>query len=345
MLYKSSVLKYFIFLLSLATLMVGCEKEEYKIPDPVSQLSNDVIKRSFGPNVVGLPIEFAYAMALPKEQGKLVSAQVEASIPGASGTFLEHRSFSTGTSGQDVPAVVASPSTNDAKATRVSFTVDTNAATLRYYYVVPEEARGSSVSFTFSVTSSDGKTATYKMGPYTVSKMDIKRNIAVSNNNLAYISIEDMAAYNATDAAAKANKIDLVYLYRTTPAAFTHALVSPAADQQYRPGITLPAGVNRSTKVQKTFNLIDWNLVRSLPFLPNQPVTYTSSTASGSYIEDKDFQEVKLSDAPNFATGLKAEAGTWVETADGKYRAFIFVNTINNNAGGSAVISILRYAL
>jgi hypothetical protein len=167
------------------------------------------------------------------------------------------------------------------------------------------------------------------MGPYNISKMDIKRNIRVSNNNdSSYISIEDMAVYNRNTVAANAGKIDLVYLYRATPASFMHALVSPAADAQYLPGITLPAGVNRSTKMRKVFNLQDYNLAR---------------INVGIFVDDKDFQEIVLSDAPNYALGLRAEAGTWVETADGKYRAYIFLNSVNAN--GSATISMLRYAL
>jgi len=307
---------------------VGCQKKDYAIPDPVSALSNDCIKRTLGPNIVSLPIDFAYAMAIPKSKGKLVSAQVEASIAGATGTFLQNNSYYTNSSGVDVPVPVGTPSVNKDNLTTVTFNVDTNAATLRYTYIVPEEARGKTVSFTFSATSSDGATVNYKMGPYTISKMDIKRTMTVSNGNLAYISIADMAVYNSTDAAANAAKIDLVYLYRATPSAFTHALVSPAADAQYLPGVTLPAGVNRSTKIRKVFNLQDYNLAR---------------INVGIFIDDKDFQEINFADSPNYAIGLKAEAGTWVETADGKYRAYIFLNSINSN--GSAVISMLRYPL
>jgi hypothetical protein len=331
--------KSYLMLLLTVLLSVGaCKEKEYSIPDPVSDLSNDALKRTLGPNIVSLPIEFAYAMALPKSKGKLVSAQVEASIPGATGTYLEHNSYHTASSGQDIPVRIGTASVNEGNRTKVTFNVDTNAATLRYFYIIPEEARGKTVSFTFSATSSDGKTVSYNLGPYNISKMDIVRNLAVSNNNAAYISIENRAVYNSTNAAANAGKIDLVYLYRATPAAITHALVSPGADTQYLRGVTLPAGVNRSTKMMKTFNLIDWNLVRSFG-------TYTSSTTTANYIDDKDFEEINLSTAPNYALGLRQEAGAWVETADGKYRAFILVNTINNNAGGSAVISMLRYAL
>jgi len=308
--------------------MAACKKEVYKIPDPVSSLTNDCIKRTIGPNIVGLPIEFAYAMAIPKSQGKIVSAQVEASIAGAASTFLEHRSFYTNSGGVDIPVTIGTPSVNKGATTTVTYSIDTNAATLRYYYVIPEEARGKSVSFTFSATSSDGKTVNYKLGPYAISKMDIKRNLAVSNANNAYISIEDMAVYNNTTLGSLASKIDLVYLYRAAPTTFTHALVSPGSDPAYLPGVVLPSGMTKKTKVRKVFNLQDRNLA-NLQF--------------GIYIDDKDFQDLSLVDAPNYAIGLRAEAGTWVETADGKYRAYIFINSIN--AAGSAVISILRYTL
>ncbi len=311
-------------------LLASCKKEEYKIPDPVSDLSSDALKRTLGPNIVTQTIEFAYAMAIPKEKGKLVSAEVEATIAGGTGTFLQNNSYFTNSSGQDVPVLVGDPSVNKDNRTSVTFNVDTNAATLRYFYVIPEEARGKSVSFIFSATSSNGQKVTYNLGPYSISKMDIKRNIAVSNNTNSYISIEDMAVYNATSAAANAGKIDLVYLYRTSPGAFIHGLVSPAADPIYLPGVILPAGVNRSTKVRREFGVQDRNLA-NLQF--------------GIYVDDLDFQQIKLTDAPNYAVGLKAESSAWVETADGKYRAYIYINSVSTASGGSAVISILRYAL
>ncbi|MFN5478765.1 MAG: DUF4466 family protein [Chitinophagaceae bacterium] len=321
-------IKYSFLIAVMFSSMIACVKDEYTLPDAVNQLTNDCIKRSVGPNIVSLPIEFAYAMAIPKSKGKLVYAEVLASIPGAAGTYLEHRSYYTNSGGVDVPVQVGLPSSNTDKVTRMVFSIDTNAATLRYYYVVPEEARGMPVSFTFSVTSSDGKTASYKMGPYTVSKMSIKKNLALSNNANAYISIEDMAVYNAAAAATNAAKIDLVYLYRTTPAAFTHGLVSPGADASYLPGVTLPSGVNRSSKLRKVFGLQDRNL---------------ANLQYGIYVDDIDLASVDLVDMPNFAIGLRAEAGVWVETADKKYKAYVYVNSVTSS--GTAVISILRYMM
>jgi len=168
------------------------------------------------------------------------------------------------------------------------------------------------------------------MGPYAVTKMDMKLDLVATDNKACYISIADMAIYDAATAVANADKIDLVYLYRAIPGiTFTHALVSPAASPEYLPGITLPAGVNKSTKMSKTWALNDFNLAR---------LQY------GIYIDDVDFQVLDFTNAPNFVLNLKAQAGTWVETADGKYRAYIYINAVNNTAP-SMTISIKRYLM
>ena len=185
-------------LVLLLVLLNGCKKEKaYALPVAKDALQNDAIKRTLGPNIVGQVIEFAYAMAIPKTKGKLVSAEVEASIAGATGTFLEHRSFFTNQSGVDVPVTVGSPSVTSGTKTTVTFTVDTSAATLRFYYVIPEAARSKTVSFTFTVRSNNGETVTYSMGPYTIAKMDMSRNLTVTDGNAMYISIGDTAIYNS----------------------------------------------------------------------------------------------------------------------------------------------------
>jgi hypothetical protein len=328
---RSTYLTKTFLLLAMLAVMIGCEKKEYALPTPKNELQNDVIKRTLGPNIAGSQIEFAYAMAIPDAKGKLTRATVEASIPGDDGTFLEHRSFYTNpVGGADVPVDVGDPSTTDHGITTVNFTVDTFAATLRYYYVVPDEARGKQVSFKFTVTSDNGETATFNMGPYNVAKMTMKRLIPVSDNNRMYISLADMNSLTAAEAAASPEKVDLVYLYRTyTSSAFNHALVSPAADTVYLPGITLPAGVNRNNLMKEVFALQDYNLAQS---------------QFGIYIDDLDFEKLNLENSPNYAINLKAESGVWVETADKKYRAYVYLNSINNG-GKSAVISIKRYEL
>lgn len=325
-------LKYYSLLLLMFAVIffTACQDEEYSLPTLEGGLHNDCIKRTLGPNVVGLNLEFAYAMALPRAEGKIVSAQVEATIAGGSATYMEYRSFSTNSSGVDVPVTVGSPSVTSGTKTEVVFTRDTCAATLRYFYIIPEEARGKTVKFTFSAKASNGQTVSYEMGPYTIANMDMKLDMVVSDNNNSYISIADMAVYNAATAATKAANIDLVYLYRTyTTATFNHALVAPAANPDYKPGITLPAGVSNSAKIWKVWALRDQHLAR---------LQY------GIYIDDLDFQALDFTGAPDYAINLKAEAGTWVETADGKYRAYIYINKIDNTKK-EMTISIKRYLM
>jgi hypothetical protein len=326
-------LKYYILTLLMVLIIpfMGCKKiNDTTIPIPPTVLQNDCIKRTLGPNVAGLNIEFAYAMALPQSAGTIVSAQVDASIAGAAGTYLENRSFYTNGSGQDIGITVGSPSVTTDTKTVVTFTKDTCAATLRYFYTIPDAARGESVTFIFSATASTGETVSYTMGPYAITNMTMKLDQVCTDGNACYLSIADMAFYNAATAAANPGKIDLVYLYRAiTGITFAQALVSPAASTDYLPGVTLPAGVNNDTKMIKTFALNDQNLAR---------LQY------GVFIDDADFQQIDFTNAPDYAINLKAQAGAWVETADGKYRAFIYINAVNNTTK-TMTVSIKSYQM
>ena len=131
-------------------------------------------------------------MAMPYGSGQIESCTVEASIAGAEGTYLENNSYYTNSSGMDIPVEVGSPSVNSGNKTTVTFTTDTCAATLRYYYVIPEEARGKEVTFKFTAKSRDGQVKTVEMGPYKICKQYLKRNITLTKTR-CYISLEDMA--------------------------------------------------------------------------------------------------------------------------------------------------------
>src|ERR1700709_1890997 len=116
-----------VLLAALAMLVLAtasCKKSGYALPTPSDKLQNQAIKRTLGPNIVGQPIEFAYAMAILK--GKLVSCVAESSIAGATGTFMENRSFYTGQTGADVGVTVGSPSVTSGTTTTVTYTKDTS---------------------------------------------------------------------------------------------------------------------------------------------------------------------------------------------------------------------------
>jgi len=308
-LYKS----YGIFsLFCIIIFFASCSDDDYEVPEGGKKLQNKCIKRTIGPNLVGEKIEFAYAMALAPENGKLVSAKVEASITGASGTYFDNKSYHTNGSGHDVGIEVCSPSVTEGKVTDISFVRDTCAATLRFYYVIPEEARGKQVSFTFYATDSNGKTVSHKMGSYAISEMDMKLDIVLKNNS--YFSIADMAVYDEDEIAANPQKADLVYLFRNK-IHFLHSLISPGADSQYLPDITIPDGANNNTRFFKVFASADQQLARN---------------EFGVFVDDYDLRKMDFTDTPDFGINMKVNSGGWIESSDGQYRAYFYVNKVSN---------------
>lgn len=326
---------YITTLISISILLGSCDDEIVLIGEPVTELSSDCIKRSlpFAPNIVGEEIEFAYAMALPAEMGNLTSAQVVASIAGAPGTYFDNNSYYTNSSGQDVPVPVASESQTNGTATNISFTVDTCAATLRFYYIIPEEARDKEVSFTFSAKASNGQTTEYKMGPYKISKMDMKRNVSLTTGDKCYLSFQNngeaVTVYSASEISSDpslASKVDVVYAYNSS-SDISHAFYTVGAPEIYRPGTIFPSGLVNQTKMIKEYGLRDRQL---------------SNLQYNHFIDDLDFKEIRMDDATNYILLLKEESGAWIETSDTKYRAFIF---INKATATEMTISVKRYKL
>lgn len=328
-------IRYFVVLTLICLGVVSCDQDIVLIGDPVTELTNDCIKRSLpiAPNLVGQEIEFAYAMALPQELGKLTSAQVVASIPGASGTYFDPNSYHTNAGGQDVPVLVASESQTSGATTSIQFTADTCAATLRYYYSIPEEARGKEVSFTFSAKASNGQSVEYKMGPYKISTMHMTRNLSLTSDEQCYISFRNNAEaaviYSKSQLAADpslASQIDIVYGYHAN-ADLSHAFYAADSPEAYRPGVVFPSGFSSQTKMIQDYGLRDRQL---------------SDLHYSHFIDDLDFQTINMNRSTNYALVLKEEAGVWVETGDGAYRAFVY---INKATASEVTISVKRYKM
>ncbi len=318
---------YLLLCLSLiAASFTGCSDKD---DNEILPINNKCLKRTQGPNVVGNDIYFVYAMAIPYGSGSLTSCTVEASIPGATETWLENKSYHTNSSGFDEGVVIGDPSVNDGTKTTVTFTTDTCAASLRYYYRIPEEARGESVSFRFTAKADDGRTISLDMGPYQISRQYLKRDITLSKSR-CYISLEDMAAYTLEEAREFPEKIDLVYLWRNKinlGVEFGHVFASPTADKEWLDNLEVPETMTRDVHIRKEWGIIDGHL--------------TDEPDYGTYIDDIDFETIRLADMPNYCVNMKEKGGMWVETADGKYRAYIYINSLRSTSGG--VISIKRY--
>lgn len=327
--------------------------------DDDSAIKNDMIKKTTAPAIAGEKIEFAYAMGAT--EGRLAKAEATATIPGAQGTDFELYSWFTARQditvngvnyrgGDEVPLqTVKDASTNGATSVaNLMDKVDTHyfnpvvavgtsqsdliAATLRYNYVVPAEAKGKSFSITFTATSSTGAKATYRTPEYKVSKMDMKRLIEMENGGACCFSIEDMAAYTTAEAASMTGKIDFVYNYQTKTSDgydYGHAFVSPATDSKYvaLSGI-IPSGATNNTPMEQRAQVHDAQLKGANP---------------ATYVDDIDFETLDLSRATNYVLNLKNDDSVFMKSADGKYAALIYINKIDGS--GKATVSIKRYPL
>ena len=329
--------------------------------DDDPSLKNDLIKKTMAPAIVGEKIEFAYAMGTI--EGRLQSAEARASIAGAQGTGFELFSYYTtrstvninGTSytaGNEVPVrTVQDANTNGAvsiatmaeKVDEVYInptvgygqnTVDLIAATLRYSYVVPEEARGKNISFTFSAKSTTGESVSYSTDAYPVSKMTMKRLIEMTNGDVCYFSIADMAAYTKEQVESQnlAGKIDFVYIYQNTLDGYSygHSFVSLGTDAKFvATPAAIPSGWPRtSTPMEgRRDNVRDAQLKGSIP---------------NAYLDDIDFETLNLDAAVDYVLNLATDGGAFMKTTDGKYLAYIYVNSL---ATDKITVSIKRYPL
>jgi hypothetical protein len=346
--------KISILLLTAVCFFISCSDDNELL------LKNDLIKKTTAPAIVGEKMDFAYAIGTLS--GKLTIAQAEASIAGATGTGFDWYSYYTASNeitvngtrypgGSEVPVKsVKETSTDGAISTATledkidevymkpsvphgTSMVDLIAVTLRYSYVVPEEAKGKKVSFLFSAKSSTGESVSYKTSEYIVSKMDMKRLIPLTTANVCYFSIENLAAYTLEEVNNQnlSDKIDFIYIHQAKFGDFDygHAFVSPGTDPKYisTPDVIPGNWTKNSTKMEKRTDVRDAQLKGSIPNV---------------YIDDIDFQTLQLDQAYDFVLNFAADEGAFMKTANGKYAAYVYINRL---ATGTATVSIKRYPL
>ena len=316
----------YLLVLSFVVLAAACKKEDNAKP----ALQNDVLKKTTGPAIVGDRVEFVYALGTT--EGRLQNATADASIAGATGTGFGRYSYYTDrNTGIDMPVLTLKDSSTKGSASTGSF-VDTNAVSLRYYYVVPEEARGKTVSFRFSGTSTTGGQTSISTRAYQMSRMDMKRSIALADGARCYASIADMAAYTKDEVTTGnlSSKIDFVYIYRATMGAgnyaFGHALVG-LANTQYITDLALPASWTKpATFLDKRIDVRDGQL--------------KGDVNTNIYLDDTDLQRTGFTNAANYTYGLAADQGAFVKTSNGTV-AYVYVNSIDNTRK-TATVSIKR---
>lgn len=306
--------------------LYACKKEETD-----TNLKNDFLKQTVSPAIAGESLEFKYALGTIT--GKLSSAEVTASIAGAPGTGFSNYSLYTDRNGGINRLVKTGlDSITEGPKSTVQL-VDTNAVTLRYYYVVPPEAIGKKVSFTFSGKNSLGEKVSISTPEYVVSKMQMKRLILLKDAGACYFSIEDMAAYTKDQVEQQnlSGKIDFVYIYRPTMGAsaanFGHALVA-LSNGTYINDLSLPASWSKpASKMEKRIdNMRDAQLKGAPPTV---------------YVDDIDLANQKFDSSVDYAYGFSQDMSVLVQTSDGVYTSYIYINKVDN-AKKEMTISIKR---
>ena len=208
---------------------------------------------------------------------------------------------------------------------------DLIAATLRYNFVVPEDAKGKTFSITFTAVSSTGDRVSYKTPNYKISKMDMKRLIELENEGACYFSIEDMKAYTKEEVNALnlSGKIDFIYNYQAKLNDFdyAHSFVSPATDPKFIAisGI-VPSGATNNTPMEQRANVHDAQLKGSNPAV---------------YVDDIDFETLDLGGAMNYVLNLKKDDSAFMKTADGKWAAYIYVNSVDGSGKMTVSINVI----
>lgn len=315
------------FLMSL--LLLACSKEE------TLTLKNDVIKRTLAPAIVGQPIQFVYAMGA--SAGKVKKATVRASIAGEAGTGFDPKTYYYDVAKKiDVGIVVAACNT----ATDLSTAIirDTTSVTLRYYYVVPELARGKSVSLTFTAESTTGEVTSYSPPSFEVQMMDMRSNLVLESGNRCYFSIADMAAYTESEVSTRnlSAKIDFVYNYKAKDLSgkfdYKHYFVSAASEAIYLNGAVIPSGWTKNNTAMRP------------GYFDRDSQLINRSNFDGVFVTDVDMRAFSLVNCANYSGTLITESNVIMKSADGKYMFYILINKVDD-ANKKVTVSFKRLAL
>jgi len=298
--------------------------------DDDTALKNDLLKKSYGPVIPGTTLEFAYALGAV-DGARLQTAEVTASIPGAEGTGISDKSRYTDYNGGAEIEVTIATSVSTGGAISKAALIDTIAATVRYFYIVPEEARGKQISFTFSGTSA---TSSVSMGSdaYTVSNMDIK--IAQTMDlERCYYSVKDMRAYTKAEVESQnlGSKVDIVFIDKPTMGSgfsFGRALVAPSNEKNYLTAAEIPSGANNKTLIERRY----W---------PDGQLKIGGGVQN-VFIDDIDLRQAAVDGSVTYAYGLGTDQGVLIKTADGKYTAYLYINSYTD---GVLTFGIKRLAI
>jgi hypothetical protein len=323
---------------------ISCEKsEDYELIT--------YLKKTYGPVIVGQQVDFSFAIA-SNDNSSLKNFEISATYAGKTGTtadtkcywtLLDGKTYSkdmltgittTGnvTSGSVIDGIVWQTGTTSGYSSK--------AVTIRYSYIVPEEARGKNVQFTVKYTDVGGSVQSYSTMNYPVEKMDmVKDNVmneATGNTGRNYFSISELKAYTKAEVEAqnKSAVIDFVYRYNTS------AVTTPGGSS-----ITLGTCISAPSQgVYLTTSYVPatWTKNATLIEIRKWDDMQLKGNTPNSYVTDMDLESTTFNGNTFGEYGLKVDFSLAMQTADGKYRAFVYLKTVGTN---TVTIGVKRLAI
>lgn len=298
------------------------------------------IKKTYGPLIVSHQVDFSFAMA-SNDGSSLKNFEISATYAGKTGTTVDTKSYWTLLDGKTYSKEMLTGITTSGNVTSGSVIdgiiweagavsgYSSKAVTVRYTYIVPEEARGKNVRFNIKYTTVNGSVQSYATEDYPVEKLEMVRDIVLNdpagNTGRNYFSISELKAYTKAevDAQNKSSVIDFVYRYNTS------ALTTPGGSS-----ITLGtciAAPSQGVYLNTSYVPAAWTKNATLIEARKWDDMQLKGNTPNSYVTDMDILSTKFNGNTFGEYGMKVDFSLVMQTADGKYRAFVYLKTVGAN--------------
>ena len=344
---KQNIIQTRKYLAAIAVLLIccvfsSCEKDEYELVK-YYQLTP-------GPIITGDAVVFKFAIA-SNDESSLNTWEITASYAGQAGTVVDDKVYWTTRDGVTHDMVMLSGITSSGN--KISGSVidgvewgvgndpgySSKAVTITYTYIVPAEAKGNKLKFDVRYTTRQGSVQSYSTAEYDVSTLDMVKTVVLADpadgTGSRYFSVADMTSYTLAEVEAqnKSAAIDFVYRYNNV------AMVSSGGTS-----VTLNHSVSTPSHnffLDANYGPANWTKNASLIEKRKWNDMHLKQAPPSEYVTDKDLKTVTMTGNSTAVYGLAANFGFVVETADGNYRAFVYVRAVNNG-GRTMTIGVKR---
>lgn len=305
------------------------------------------LKKTYGPIIVGHTVDFSFAIA-SSDGSSLKDFEITATYAGQTGTIADTKCYWTLTDGVTYSKEMLTGVTTASKVTSGSVIdgiswemgstsgYSSQAVTIRYSYITPEEARGKTLQFNIRYTTLKGSEQSYSTIEYNVEKMDMVKDIILTdltgNTGRNYYSLSELKAYTKAEVESqnKSAVIDFVFRYTTS------AITTPGGSS-----ITLNTCISSpSNSVYLNTNYIPstWTKNATLIESCKWDDMQLKGNTPNSYVTDLDLENSSLNGKTFGEYGLLKDFSLLMQTADGKYRAFVYLKSV----GATTVIGVKR---